>query len=140
MCITLTLLDVNARGYVRPICLSYLSREPRKIATHFLDLAREFALAAETLKRGNYDLFRRDVERRIADLEFTRVRLAAPDSAISPPTSHGPTLDEHSRRVATRARASAPNARHTCRRSDEKRRQRLAHRLCLAAPRLRLRS
>jgi hypothetical protein len=53
------------------------------------------ALAAETLKRGNYDLFRRDVERRIADLEFTRVRLAAPDSAISPPTSHGPTLDEH---------------------------------------------
>jgi hypothetical protein len=91
----LTLLDVNARGYVRPICLSYLSREPRKIAAHFLDLSREFSLAAETLKRGNYDLFRRDVERRIADLEFTRVRLAAPDNAISPPTSHGPTLDEH---------------------------------------------
>jgi hypothetical protein len=44
----LTLLDVNARGYVRPICLSYLSREPRKIAT---SLSRSGARVLRSLQR-----------------------------------------------------------------------------------------
>jgi hypothetical protein len=71
----LTLLDVDARGYVRPICISYLTRERPKIMRHFADLSSEFALAAETLKRANYQLFRVDVERRIADLMHTRAHL-----------------------------------------------------------------
>jgi hypothetical protein len=94
----LTLLDVYARGYVRPICVSYLSREPRKLADLFIDLSREFTLVADTLKRGNYDLFRHDVERRIADLEFTRSqnRAAVAGSPASPsPSPNGPALDEH---------------------------------------------
>src|SRR3989338_2048308 len=37
-----TLLDVHARGYVRPICLSYVTQERDKLYDHFLPLLDSF--------------------------------------------------------------------------------------------------
>mgnify|MGYP001068183038 CR=1 FL=1 len=37
-----TLLDVYARGYVRPICMSYITRHPTKIMDNFADILDRF--------------------------------------------------------------------------------------------------
>jgi len=37
-----TLYDINARGFVRPVCISFISSDPDKIMPHFEDLTREF--------------------------------------------------------------------------------------------------
>jgi hypothetical protein len=37
-----TLLDVFARGYVRPICMSYITRHPTKIMDNFASLMKKF--------------------------------------------------------------------------------------------------
>lgn len=37
-----TLWDINARGYVRPVCMSFVTRDPFKIMNHFGSLQAEF--------------------------------------------------------------------------------------------------
>ena len=38
-----TLYDINARGFVRPICLSFITSDPDKIMANFEELCREFS-------------------------------------------------------------------------------------------------
>jgi hypothetical protein len=38
-----TLYDIHARGFVRPLCVSYLTADPDKALAHFSTLTREFA-------------------------------------------------------------------------------------------------
>lgn len=67
----LTLLDIYARGFVRPICLSYITRDKKKILNHFNQFLYHFNKVSSWLKQGNRVVFLRDLEARIADLNLT---------------------------------------------------------------------
>ena len=68
----LTLLDIHARGYVRPICFTYATRDNQKIMQNFQMLLKNFAEVSNVLKTGNYQLFRDDLKMRMADLAYTK--------------------------------------------------------------------
>ncbi|KAG0341328.1 hypothetical protein BG004_006061 [Podila humilis] len=66
-----TLFDINARGFVRPFSMSYITRDPHKILTHYEEMRHKFSKAALHFKTGNYTLFRQDLTKRLRDLNFT---------------------------------------------------------------------
>ncbi|KAF9186782.1 Guanine nucleotide exchange protein smcr8 [Haplosporangium sp. Z 767] len=66
-----TLFDINARGFVRPFCMSYITRDPYKIMAHYEDMRHKFSKAALYFKTGNYTLFRQDLTRKLRDLNYT---------------------------------------------------------------------
>ncbi|KAL6073495.1 Guanine nucleotide exchange protein smcr8 [Balamuthia mandrillaris] len=67
-----TLLDVFARGYVRPICMSYITRHPTKIMENFSQILEKFNKVSSAFKAGNQLVFLRDLEHRMADLYHTK--------------------------------------------------------------------
>eukprot|EP01116_Phalansterium_solitarium_P023204 TRINITY_DN800_c0_g1_i2.p1 TRINITY_DN800_c0_g1~~TRINITY_DN800_c0_g1_i2.p1 ORF type:complete len:830 (+),score=82.66 TRINITY_DN800_c0_g1_i2:2097-4586(+) len=83
----LTLLDIFARGYVRPLALSYVTHEPAKLMAHFAQLHTAFAKCAAMYKLPNRLVFRHDVEVRLADARLTldtlRLRPAHADAAVA---------------------------------------------------------
>ncbi|KAL1005261.1 hypothetical protein UPYG_G00056790 [Umbra pygmaea] len=68
----LTLYDLEARGFVRPFCMAYVSADERKIMLHFQELSLRFSRASESLKTGNRRSFARELQRKLQDLEYTR--------------------------------------------------------------------
>ncbi|XP_061087201.1 guanine nucleotide exchange protein smcr8a-like [Conger conger] len=68
----LTLYDLEARGFVRPFCMAYISADERKIMQQFLELSSEFSKASECLKTGNRKAFAKELENKLKDLEYTR--------------------------------------------------------------------
>eukprot|EP01089_Gocevia_fonbrunei_P013417 TRINITY_DN3447_c0_g1_i1.p1 TRINITY_DN3447_c0_g1~~TRINITY_DN3447_c0_g1_i1.p1 ORF type:complete len:244 (-),score=58.89 TRINITY_DN3447_c0_g1_i1:28-759(-) len=90
-----TLFDVLARGYVRPICMSYITRSPTKIMDNFLDILDRFSEISLVLKTGNQLVFLRDLEDRI---EQTRERQEEEKGAESAGTDDGtggpPPMDD----------------------------------------------
>lgn len=58
----LTLLDIHARGYVRPMCLTYATRDNHKIMANFQAVLASFTDVSNLLKTGNYELFRDDLK------------------------------------------------------------------------------
>ena len=76
-----TLLDVAARGFVRPLALVYITRDAARLAAHSRAVARELTAAAALLQRANIAACRADACRRAADLRHTRALLAAGDAA-----------------------------------------------------------
>ncbi|CAG0886871.1 unnamed protein product [Cyprideis torosa] len=68
----ITLCDVKARGFVRPICLSYLSHEKDKIRLIFEELRERFLKASSVLKQGNRLWFGGDLEEMLKDLTHTK--------------------------------------------------------------------
>lgn len=77
-----TLSDMQARGYVRPICISYVTSDPHKVMMLFEDLLTEFSKVTAYLKYDNHALFLADLERRHADLLYTRSLLMSDDPAV----------------------------------------------------------
>ncbi|XP_026060406.1 guanine nucleotide exchange protein smcr8b [Carassius auratus] len=71
----LTLYDLEARGFVRPLCLAYVSSDENKIIQQFQQLAAEFSKVSECLKTGNRKNFATELEIKLRDLEYTRVVL-----------------------------------------------------------------
>ncbi|XP_036396797.1 guanine nucleotide exchange protein smcr8b [Megalops cyprinoides] len=71
----LTLYDLEARGFVRPFCMAYISADERKIMQQFLELSSEFSKASECLKTGNRKAFANELEKKLKDLEYTRTVL-----------------------------------------------------------------
>ncbi|KAI7892846.1 uncharacterized protein EV154DRAFT_503742 [Mucor mucedo] len=67
----LTLFDINARGYVHPVALSYITRDPDKIVIRFRELMERFNLVSLKMKKGNYSNFTLDLQYRLLDLEYT---------------------------------------------------------------------
>ncbi len=43
-----TLFDSFARGFVRPVCASYVTNDPNKVMAHFEDIRAEFAKVRAT--------------------------------------------------------------------------------------------
>ncbi|KAM6956909.1 LOW QUALITY PROTEIN: guanine nucleotide exchange protein smcr8a [Aplochiton taeniatus] len=68
----LTLYDLEARGFVRPFCMAYVSADERKIMLQFQELSQRFSRASECLKTGNRRAFARELQRKLRDLEYTR--------------------------------------------------------------------
>ncbi|XP_055768882.1 guanine nucleotide exchange protein smcr8a-like isoform X2 [Salvelinus fontinalis] len=68
----LTLYDLEARGFVRPFCMAYVSADERKIMMQFQELSLLFSRASECLKTGNRRAFARELQRKLRDLEYTR--------------------------------------------------------------------
>ncbi|XP_029603585.1 guanine nucleotide exchange protein smcr8a isoform X2 [Salmo trutta] len=68
----LTLYDLEARGFVRPFCMAYVSADERKIMQQFQELSLRFSRASECLKTGNRRAFARELQRKLRDLEYTR--------------------------------------------------------------------
>ncbi|KAF9144517.1 Guanine nucleotide exchange protein smcr8, partial [Linnemannia schmuckeri] len=66
-----TLFDINARGFVRPFCMSYITRDPHKILSQYEEMRQKFRKAALYFKTGNYTLFRQDLTKRLRDLNYT---------------------------------------------------------------------
>ncbi|XP_066531199.1 guanine nucleotide exchange protein smcr8a [Hoplias malabaricus] len=68
----LTLYDLEARGFVRPFCMAYISADERKIMQQFQQLSSRFSKASECLKSGNRKQFANELEKKLKDLEYTR--------------------------------------------------------------------
>lgn len=68
----LTLYDLEARGFVRPFCMAYISADERKIMQQFQLLSSGFSRASECLKSGNRKAFANELEKKLRDLEYTR--------------------------------------------------------------------
>lgn len=65
----LTLYDLEARGFVRPFCMAYVSADERKIMLQFQELSLRFSRASECLKAGNRRAFAKELQRKLRDLE-----------------------------------------------------------------------
>ncbi|XP_031667018.1 guanine nucleotide exchange protein smcr8a [Oncorhynchus kisutch] len=79
----LTLYDLEARGFVRPFCMAYVSADERKIMLQFQELSLRFSRASECLKTGNRRAFACELQRKLHDLEYTRSILQAALQRIS---------------------------------------------------------
>ncbi|XP_076445697.1 guanine nucleotide exchange protein SMCR8-like [Babylonia areolata] len=66
------LYDNQARGFVRPYCMVFISQDIRKIMMFYEELSSQFKRAARFLKYGNRLLFVKDLERHLQDLEHTK--------------------------------------------------------------------
>ncbi|XP_060116669.1 guanine nucleotide exchange protein SMCR8 [Heteronotia binoei] len=71
----LTLYDLEARGFVRPFCMAYISADEHKIMQMFQELSMEFSKASECLKTGNRKAFANELEKKLKDLNYTRTVL-----------------------------------------------------------------
>ncbi|XP_042206125.1 uncharacterized protein LOC121855307 isoform X2 [Homarus americanus] len=69
-----TLYDVRARGFVRPMCLSYISSDARKLLHYFSQLRQHFIMATEYLKLSNLEWFSEEMKGLIRNLEYTKDR------------------------------------------------------------------
>eukprot|EP00742_Colponemidia_sp_Colp-10_P007032 GILJ01007546.1.p1 GENE.GILJ01007546.1~~GILJ01007546.1.p1 ORF type:complete len:1256 (-),score=173.65 GILJ01007546.1:227-3838(-) len=73
----LSVLDFHARGYIRPVCVIYVTRDRRKLMQCLEDLIQEMNLVSKYLKAGSKKNFIRDVDHRISTIknrEASRVR------------------------------------------------------------------
>ncbi|KAM5151570.1 guanine nucleotide exchange protein SMCR8 [Mantella aurantiaca] len=73
----LTLYDLEARGFVRPFCMAYISTDEGKIMRQFLELSGDFSKASDCLKTGNRKAFANELEKKLKDLDYTRAVLLA---------------------------------------------------------------
>lgn len=62
-----TLLDIQARGYVRPLTLAYFTESSELIMSHYIELTKTFSGISNLLKRYNKAVMERDVARLIAE-------------------------------------------------------------------------
>lgn len=64
-----TLFDIEARGFVRPYCISYVTLDKLKLLRHFDDFRRDFGSLVDGLKGCNRRLFLRELREAIESLQ-----------------------------------------------------------------------
>uniref|UniRef100_UPI00358EFC7F guanine nucleotide exchange protein SMCR8-like n=1 Tax=Myxine glutinosa TaxID=7769 RepID=UPI00358EFC7F len=67
-----TLHDMEARGFVRPFCMAFVSSDSAKLLPLYEDLVTDFGAVSECLKGGNRATFRRSLKELLGDLEHTK--------------------------------------------------------------------
>ncbi|XP_034043585.1 guanine nucleotide exchange protein smcr8b [Thalassophryne amazonica] len=71
----LTLYDLEARGLVRPFCMAYVCSDQAKLMENFTEISTGFSLASDSLKTGNRQAFSVELQRKLQELECTRLTL-----------------------------------------------------------------
>ncbi|KAL7405110.1 hypothetical protein ABVT39_023912 [Epinephelus coioides] len=71
----MTLYDLEARGMVRPFCMAYVCSDQKKLMENFSELMTSFSQAADSLKTGNRQAFSMELQRKLQELEYTRLTL-----------------------------------------------------------------
>ncbi|KAM9857550.1 guanine nucleotide exchange protein smcr8b [Aulostomus maculatus] len=71
----LTLYDLEARGMVRPFCMAYVCSDQAKLMENFSELSACFSQASDSLKTGNRQAFSLELQRKLQELEYTRLVL-----------------------------------------------------------------
>ncbi|XP_054460193.1 guanine nucleotide exchange protein smcr8b [Anoplopoma fimbria] len=92
-----TLYDLEARGMVRPFCMAYVCSDQRKLMENFSELSTNFSKAADSLKTGNRQAFSMELQRKLQELEYTRLTLlqeTEPPMATNGFTEEGVKADE----------------------------------------------
>ncbi|XP_077426526.1 guanine nucleotide exchange protein SMCR8-like [Vanacampus margaritifer] len=74
-----TLLDLAARGMVRPFCMAYVCSRQAKIMDNFGRLSAGFRRAADSLKTGNRQAFALELHRKLHQLQYERLALLQAD-------------------------------------------------------------
>ncbi|XP_061626322.1 guanine nucleotide exchange protein smcr8b isoform X2 [Phyllopteryx taeniolatus] len=74
-----TLLDLAARGMVRPFCMAYVCSRQAKIMDNFGRLSAGFRRAAESLKTGNRQAFSLELHHKLHQLQYERLALLQDD-------------------------------------------------------------
>ncbi|XP_019717758.1 guanine nucleotide exchange protein smcr8b isoform X2 [Hippocampus comes] len=74
-----TLLDLAARGMVRPFCLAYVCSQQAKIMDNFGRLSAGFRRAADSLKTGNRQAFSLELHSKLHQLQYERLALLRDD-------------------------------------------------------------
>ncbi|CAH1799242.1 unnamed protein product [Owenia fusiformis] len=67
-----TLYDTEARGFVRPFCMCYVTADHRKIMPFYKEMSDELKKVSRYLKYGNLMLFLHDLQCLLADLNYTK--------------------------------------------------------------------
>ena len=67
--------------------MSYITRDPQKIMTHYEEIRHKFSRAALHFKTGNYTLFRHDLTKKLRDLNYTNNLLSEAPAHPSHSTS-----------------------------------------------------
>ncbi|KAK7929001.1 hypothetical protein WMY93_005396 [Mugilogobius chulae] len=78
-----TLLDLEARGMVRPFCMAYVCSDQAKLMENFSELSSAFSKASDSLKTGNRQAFSAELQRKLHELEFKRLSLKQ-ETVLSP--------------------------------------------------------
>ncbi|KAK1887023.1 Guanine nucleotide exchange protein smcr8a [Dissostichus eleginoides] len=71
----MTLYDLEARGMVRPFCVAYICSDQRKLMENLSELSTGFSQASDSLKTGNRQAFSVELQRKLQELEYTRLTL-----------------------------------------------------------------
>ncbi|XP_029289567.1 guanine nucleotide exchange protein smcr8b [Cottoperca gobio] len=83
----MTLYDLEARGMVRPFCMAYVCSDQKKLMENFSELSTSFSQASDSLKTGNRQAFSMELQRKLQELEYTRLTLL--QEAELPRTTNG---------------------------------------------------
>ncbi|XP_071526490.1 uncharacterized protein [Panulirus ornatus] len=89
-----TLYDVRARGFVRPMCLSYISSDCRKLLQYFSQLRQQFIVATEYLKMSNLEWFSNEMNGLIKNLEYTKDRYIQVQRNVLDDSAPNSTVDQ----------------------------------------------
>lgn len=66
-----TLYDIEARGFVRPFCMAYISND-HKAVEFFENIKEKFSQVTDLFRKGNLVLFKQELEQKCSDLRYTR--------------------------------------------------------------------
>ena len=70
-----TLYDLEARGFVRPFCVAYVTRNSNKLVRRHELIDAKFREATAALKKGNFIQFSKELQKRFVDLGYTKGRM-----------------------------------------------------------------
>lgn len=79
------LLDLSARGFARPLNLSYITREQSKIMKYFQQLLESFSKVSNLFKQGNHSIFLDDIEMYLSKVQDKFCTPPAPTQPSQPP-------------------------------------------------------
>ncbi|RNA16956.1 Guanine nucleotide exchange protein SMCR8 -like protein [Brachionus plicatilis] len=65
-----TLYDMEARGFVRPFCMAYISND-QKAVEFFHNIKEKFSQVTELFRKGNLVHFKQELEQKCSDLKHT---------------------------------------------------------------------
>lgn len=72
LCVYFSLLDLQARGYQRPLVLAYFTYDVQQLYTHLSSLRHILTTVAHRMRQENEQHCLRDLEHRLADLQHTQ--------------------------------------------------------------------